>query len=442
MNTITFGSPFVPVEWIAAHGLRPHWLRLRAPEGRTLSTIARGICPYAATLLDVANAGVPLLPRNSAGETGVPLLPGSSAAGVLNESNSSLSTACQQAVAHDGECTAFVLTTACDQMRYVAARLSLDNTRPVFLFNMPSTWQTDAVGQLYRDELQRLGRFLTHHGGTPPDTETLARTMLAYDRARRMASEARPSLSAQRFSKVLAELRGPLEDATSLRISHQTEQAARSVPLLPRSSAGEAAVPLLPGSSAAGVLNESNSLSNTACRQAVPLGSEKCGLAEQRINGNIGHSNATDSHIPLALVGGPLMESDDALFDLLEGIGGRVVLDATEGGERTLPRPFDPARIDADPFAELADAYFLSIPDVFRRPNHRLYEWLERELKAREVRGVVFRRYLWCDLWHAERLRLKQQIGLPTLDVDVGPDDLSTPNRMLGRIEAFVETLQ
>ena len=31
MKTIAYSSPFVPAEWIAAHGLRPHWLRLRRP---------------------------------------------------------------------------------------------------------------------------------------------------------------------------------------------------------------------------------------------------------------------------------------------------------------------------------------------------------------------------------------------------------------------------
>ena len=63
------------------------------------------------------------------------------------------------------------------------------------------------------------------------------------------------------------------------------------------------------------------------------------------------------------------MDADYAFFDLVERAGGRVVLDATEGGERTLPRPFDPARLAADPFEELADAYFDAIPDAFRRPN-------------------------------------------------------------------------
>ena len=84
------------------------------------------------------------------------------------------------------------------------------------------------------------------------------------------------------------------------------------------------------------------------------------------------------------------MDADFAIFDVLEEVGGRVVLDASEGGQRTLPRAFDPARLAADPFDELADAYFGHTADVFRRPNQGFYDWLGRELAARRVRGIVF----------------------------------------------------
>ena len=42
---------------------------------------------------------------------------------------------------------------------------------------------------------------------------------------------------------------------------------------------------------------------------------------------------------------------------------------------------------------------------------------------------------------HAELQRLKQWSPVPVLELDVGPDDLSSPNRMQGRIEAFLEML-
>ncbi len=144
--------------------------------------------------------------------------------------------------------------------------------------------------------------------------------------------------------------------------------------------------------------------------------------------------------IPVALVGGPLMETDVAIHAMIERAGGRVVLDATENGERTQPRPFDAARLAIEPFEELIDAYF-DIPDPFRRPNTRFYHWFAAERTARNVRGVILRRYIWCDLWHAELRRVQETAGLPVLELDVGPDDLASPNRLQGRIEAFFETL-
>jgi benzoyl-CoA reductase/2-hydroxyglutaryl-CoA dehydratase subunit BcrC/BadD/HgdB len=147
------------------------------------------------------------------------------------------------------------------------------------------------------------------------------------------------------------------------------------------------------------------------------------------------------SKIPLAIVGGPMLKEDVDFFRLVENAGGRLVLDATEGGQRTQPRRFDSSKVAADPLRELADAYFSTIPDAFRRPNSGLYEWLGRELNRRHVRGIVFRRYVWCDLWHGELQRLKQWSPVPVLDIDEGQDDLAAPNRLQGRLEAFLEML-
>jgi hypothetical protein len=63
-------------------------------------------------------------------------------------------------------------------------------------------------------------------------------------------------------------------------------------------------------------------------------------------------------------------------------------------------------------------------------------------LAARHVRGIILHRYVWCDLWHAEGQRLKQWSPTPVLELDVGPDDTAAPNRIQGRIEAFLEMLK
>ncbi len=146
--------------------------------------------------------------------------------------------------------------------------------------------------------------------------------------------------------------------------------------------------------------------------------------------------------IPLALIGGPFLAEDSAFLTAVEEAGGRIVVDASEGGERTLPAPADRGHLKTDPLDELVRVYFDTIPDVFRRPNTRLYEWLGEQLSAHSVRGIILRRYPFCDLWHAELHRLRQWSEVPVLDIDVAGADESESARVFGRIEAFLEMLR
>ena len=159
--------------------------------------------------------------------------------------------------------------------------------------------------------------------------------------------------------------------------------------------------------------------------------------------------NSPDEHIdmidpggiPLAITGGPLPSSDYWLFDSIEEYGGRVAVDGTENGERGMPGPFNRNRLIQNPVQELANAYFLTIPDVFQRPNDRLYLWLRREISASHVRGIIVRDYIWCDLWRAEVQRIAEWADMPVLHIDV---DISAASRQrtITRIQAFLEVFQ
>jgi benzoyl-CoA reductase/2-hydroxyglutaryl-CoA dehydratase subunit BcrC/BadD/HgdB len=145
--------------------------------------------------------------------------------------------------------------------------------------------------------------------------------------------------------------------------------------------------------------------------------------------------------VPIAVVGGPLMQRDRVLSEIVEECGGRIVLDATETGQRGRCRSFDRRSLAQDPLLELAQAYF-EIPDASRRPNSELYRWLQRELTRAGARGIIFHHYVWCDLWRAELARLKEWTPLPVLGLDSdGHGDADTA-RSHTRLRAFLEMLQ
>lgn len=149
---------------------------------------------------------------------------------------------------------------------------------------------------------------------------------------------------------------------------------------------------------------------------------------------------ARDRRVPIALLGGPVPPDAFAVYDLIEDAGARVVLDGTEHGERGLAAAMDRRRVRDDPWGELVNAYFLGIPDAFRRPDALLYAWLERGIAERGIRAVVVRHDPWCDLWRAQVPRLKDWGRLPVLAVEAGGDAGSAP-RLRTRIEALVEMI-
>jgi len=124
LKDVFFTSPFVPREWIAAHGLYPREFPARC---HSSPRAVMGGCPFAQAFLQTT-----------------------------------------------GE-NAAVFATGCDQMRRAADEAAGDH---VFLLNIPATWQSPAARQLYREEIERLGRFLVRMGGRAPTREELAGQLL------------------------------------------------------------------------------------------------------------------------------------------------------------------------------------------------------------------------------------------------------------------------
>jgi benzoyl-CoA reductase/2-hydroxyglutaryl-CoA dehydratase subunit BcrC/BadD/HgdB len=323
MKRIVYSCPYVPAEWIVAHGLSPNRIVVGMDAMGGVMERKEGACPYMRAFVNEACSDV-------------------SAIGII-------------------------LTTVCDQMRRGAEFAQHERGTPVFLMHVPTTWQTAEANGLYVSELMRLGRFMEMLGGKEPLNSVLSEVMAEHDVRRSAIQALRGRTEPRQFSEAIAKF-------------HAT-----------------------------GAVEEVN--------------------ADYRL----------DDGVPVALLGGPLMSSAFGLFDLVEEFGGTVVLDGSETGERTMPRPFDRRRLGDEPLLELADAYFGGIPDAFRRPNSELYAWLKREVEQRDIRGIMLVRHLWCDTWHAEVERLREWLAIPLLDVDMSGEDPVASNRM--RIQAFLETI-
>jgi len=144
--------------------------------------------------------------------------------------------------------------------------------------------------------------------------------------------------------------------------------------------------------------------------------------------------------VPVGFIGGPLAEGHLDIFDVFAGQGAEVIFNGTESGDRVMPARFDLRRIKSEPLKVLAESYFGAIPDIFERPNTRVFSWMEKAVQAGKVRGMVFIRYVWCDKWHSEVHRFREALDIPLLDIEL--DGACVNERVRNRIGAFMEGLK
>jgi benzoyl-CoA reductase/2-hydroxyglutaryl-CoA dehydratase subunit BcrC/BadD/HgdB len=137
--------------------------------------------------------------------------------------------------------------------------------------------------------------------------------------------------------------------------------------------------------------------------------------------------------VPLALVGSHGLEQDERLKALIEQLGGCITLDTTE--------PTLPVQTPGETFDAMSRAYWETLNDVSQRPNTRLYERLGSLMGQTRVAGVIVRRYLWCDLWHAEVARIKAWSNVPVLDIEISSPTQMDQHRLATRIQAFMEMI-
>lgn len=315
--------------------------------------------------------------------------------------------------------SAVIFTTHCDQLRRGFDAVGTKACARVFLFNVPATSATPVARMIFCSELERLGRFLESVGGRPPEREELERLIGEHRSARHQLLEAATWCPAREYAEAIARF-------------HWN---------------GEVRLPPRPDPA------------NNPPR-----------VASAHEQADLGVVPESGGAIPVALVGGPFARAHWGLLATVESAGGRLVLNATEAGERSLwestaptskdlPRPAPPSKLAPGGFhpadtsgsagfqpaslpalALLAREYLDNCVDVFQRPNTRLYSWLGERLAARHVRGIVLWHYVGCDLWRAEVHSLREAFGLPVLALE--PDETGGAVRARGRIEAFLESLR
>jgi hypothetical protein len=345
-----YTSPWVPAEWIRAHGLEPRGVWYADDFAFGPAPLSAGVCAFAQAVVRLAEQR----PQS-----------------------------------------AVIFTSHCDQLRRGFDAVAGTLPGRFFLFNLPATWQAPVAERLFCSELERLGHFLVRLGGQAPSGERLQAVLDRYGRARRRLLQAAPACPARQYAEAIARFHWD----------------------------------------------------GSVC------------LPE--------HGGPVGASVPLALMGGPLPRAQWRLLEILERAGGRVVLNATEAGERSLwaaapagdrgeAPSSDGAGAEAGHIAGaseseagralagatgLAREYLAHCVDVFQRPNTRLYAWLRERLDARGARGLVLWAYVGCDLWRAEAQSLREAFGRPLLLLDAEEVASGWP-RITGRIEAFLEALR
>lgn len=167
MKSLVHTSPFVPAEWVAAHGLRP----VRGPMGHAAG-LPEGMCAFAGGRMWADPKTRP---------------------------------------------AGWVWTTTCDQMRRAAEVALTAGDLPVMVMNVPATWQSPASYRYYRAELERLGMFMVRKlGATSPTPERLLEEMQRWEAARQTLRDRRARMSARAHAEAVFALQtqGPaaLED--------------------------------------------------------------------------------------------------------------------------------------------------------------------------------------------------------------------------------------
>ncbi|MHC4663827.1 MAG: 2-hydroxyacyl-CoA dehydratase subunit D [Planctomycetota bacterium] len=141
----------------------------------------------------------------------------------------------------------------------------------------------------------------------------------------------------------------------------------------------------------------------------------------------------------IIVTGSPVAREDDDIFRMLESRGAAVIpLNCT--GLNSVDDERVPEN-GGDLIEKLALDAFHKPACARNRPNADVFKRIQNELKESEASGVIVKCLKFCDNWYSERERLRENLGVPVLVFDSAYSE-GERERILGRIEAFLETIE
>ncbi|MBN1614340.1 MAG: 2-hydroxyacyl-CoA dehydratase [Deltaproteobacteria bacterium] len=145
----------------------------------------------------------------------------------------------------------------------------------------------------------------------------------------------------------------------------------------------------------------------------------------------------------LLFTGSTLAIGDLRVLNLIEGYGGKVVIEEFAEGLRPY---WENVSLDGDPMAALADAYFTRrVPPAWFRPGTERLDFLLKLAGDYTVDGVVWYHLLYRESYKTESYyfprRLKDGPGIPMIVIE-SDYDASEAGQLSTRIETFMHTLR
>jgi len=145
----------------------------------------------------------------------------------------------------------------------------------------------------------------------------------------------------------------------------------------------------------------------------------------------------------ILLTGSTLAQGDSKVQDIIEEVGGVVVIEEFAEGIRPY---WENVKPDGDLMAELANTYFMSrVPPAWFRPGRERLDFLIKLAKDFDVAGVIWYQLMYRESYKMESYYfpniLKEETGLPMLTTE-SDYDASEVGPLRTRIETFIETIR